>query len=48
MVPAVMTGGVVGKWLLGRVNERVFMVVFQVLLVGLALKLISAGLLQLL
>jgi uncharacterized membrane protein YfcA len=40
LVPSVMVGGVLGKWLLGRVNERVFMLVFQFLLVGLSLKLI--------
>lgn len=40
MAPAVMLGGVVGKWLLGRVPESVFRFVFQALLAALALKLI--------
>lgn len=49
MVPAIMVGGVLGKWALSFLNERLFMVVFQVLLVFLAVKLIVwEGLLKLL
>lgn len=40
MVPAVLLGGLAGKWLLNWFNERLFMIVFQVVLVLLALKLI--------
>ena len=40
MVPAVLLGELVGKWLLNWFNERLFMIVFQVVLVLLALKLI--------
>lgn len=49
MVPAVMIGGVLGKRLLAYLDERVFLIVFQVLLVLLSLKLIVwEGLLELL
>ena len=48
MIPAVMLGGNLGKWLLGYVSDQVFLVLFQVLLVALALKLIVwEGLLKL-
>ena len=40
MAPSVMVGGVVGKWLLGRVPERAFQIVFQLLLIALAVKLL--------
>jgi len=40
MVPAVLVGTSVGKVLLGRLSERVFMIVFKVMLIALALKLI--------
>lgn len=49
MAPAVMVGGVLGKWLLGRVPDRVFHVAFQLLLVVLSIRLIVwDGLLKLL
>lgn len=49
MIPAVMLGGNLGKWLLGYVSERYFVRVFQALLVLLALKLVVwEGLLKLL
>jgi uncharacterized membrane protein YfcA len=48
LIPGVMLGGVVGKWMLGRFNERFFMVAFQGLLVLLSFKLIVVeGLLKL-
>lgn len=40
MVPAVMAGSWAGKHLLGRISERLFMRLFQVMLLVLALKLI--------
>jgi len=40
MVPSVMVGGVLGKWLLGKVDEKFFRVFFQGLLILLSLKLI--------
>jgi uncharacterized membrane protein YfcA len=40
MVPAVLAGTWAGKRLLGRLSERVFMIVFQTALIALALKLI--------
>lgn len=40
MIPAVMLGGYAGKFLLGRLNEAVFMAIFKVLLIVLSLKLI--------
>ncbi len=40
MVPAVLVGTWAGKHLLGRLSERVFMVLFQTALIALALKLI--------
>jgi len=40
MVPAVLAGTWAGKHLLGRLSERVFMVLFQTALIALALKLI--------
>jgi uncharacterized membrane protein YfcA len=40
MVPAVLVGTSAGKVLLGRLSERVFMIVFKVMLISLALKLI--------
>ncbi len=40
MAPAVMLGGVAGKWMLGHFNERVFRILFQLILLGLAIKLI--------
>lgn len=40
MIPAVLIGTSVGKILLGHLSERVFMIVFKTMLVGLALKLI--------
>lgn len=40
MIPAVLIGTSAGKFLLGRLSERVFMFVFKVMLVALALKLI--------
>ena len=39
MVPAVMVGGVTGKWLLGRMTEAAFQVAFKVILTVLGLKL---------
>lgn len=40
MVPAVLVGTSAGKHLLGRLSERVFMILFQTALIALALKLI--------
>lgn len=40
MVPALLLGGVLGKWALARVNEQVFAVLFYGLIALLALKLI--------
>jgi uncharacterized membrane protein YfcA len=40
MLPAVLLGGALGKWLLGRFSEAAFLWGFQVLLTVLALKLI--------
>jgi len=40
MIPAVLIGTSIGKVLLGRLSERVFMIIFKVMLVALALKLI--------
>ena len=40
MLPAVMLGGVMGKWLLGRFNENIFRVLFQLVLLFLSMKLI--------
>lgn len=40
MVPAVMLGTWLGKYVLGYLSERVFMIVFQTMLAALALKLI--------
>ena len=40
MIPAVMLGGLTGKWLLGRFNESVFRTVFHVMLFILSMKLI--------
>jgi uncharacterized protein len=40
MLPAVVLGGALGKWLLMRFSEAAFLVAFQVLLAILALKLI--------
>ena len=48
MLPAVMLGGVMGKWLLGRFNENIFRVLFQLVLLFLSMKLIIwEGLLKL-
>lgn len=40
MIPAALIGTSVGKVLLGRLSERLFMIVFKVMLISLALKLI--------
>jgi uncharacterized membrane protein YfcA len=40
MVPAVLLGTSFGKHLLGRLSERLFMILFKIILVALALKLI--------
>jgi uncharacterized protein len=40
MLPAVLLGGVLGKWLLGRFSDAAFVRAFQLLLLALALKLI--------
>lgn len=40
MVPAVMLGGIMGKWLMGKFNEEIFRILFQLILFLLALKLI--------
>lgn len=40
MIPAVLIGTSVGKVLLGRLSERAFMIVFKVMLIALAIKLI--------
>lgn len=40
MVPAVMLGGAMGKWLLGHFNENIFRVLFQLVLFFLSMKLI--------
>jgi uncharacterized membrane protein YfcA len=40
LIPGVMLGVVLGKWMLGFFNERIFMVAFQGLLVALSFKLI--------
>ena len=40
MIPSVLVGTSVGKVLLGRLSERVFMIVFKTMLIALALKLI--------
>ena len=48
MVPAVMLGGMTGKWLLGHFNEKIFRVLFQLVLLFLSIKLIIwEGLLRL-
>ena len=50
MAPAVMLGGYLGKWMLGRLREATFQLLFNLLLVGLGLKLVfwdaALGLLQ--
>jgi uncharacterized membrane protein YfcA len=48
LLPSVVLGVALGKWLLGHFNERIFMIVFQGLLVVLSFKLIvMEGLLKL-
>ena len=40
MIPAVLAGAAIGRWLLARVDERWFLAVFRIVLVALALKLV--------
>ena len=41
MVPAAVIGARLGRTLLGRINENVFLIVFQITLAALAVKLIA-------
>jgi uncharacterized membrane protein YfcA len=40
MVPAAVLGARLGRTLLGRINEKMFLIVFQITLAALAVKLI--------